>query len=608
MSIPASEVSLRSSKLQTRYRAIVLLGLIPLAGCIAHAPGSGNKQTQILVTVSPSTPPPLSVPVSTAGQPSTQVFTASVTGTSDTAVTWGLSLAPNQVAGCTNSGTGPTGLGSFVNTGSDSMTYTAPTSLTASPCGIAITATASDNSTTGQALASVHVVVTISPTGTQNIGQGADLQFTASVAGTTNQAVNWFPVAGNGGAGSGQFDTAPANAGLYYAPELGTATSATTTITAVAQFDPTQQSLPTTMNVLSSDPLGTVASFTNVSPCPSNGGLTSGNPTCFQLNTSCPGVDDFSAYIKVNTPAGTPNGTVIFGTGSGGSALYDSDPDFTNTVTNFNGGLFVVQGVFDAGFNTVQVSFGSPFNTATPNGWLQGPGGVRRLACRYATVVDWVYNNPTVINALNTGAANSAPMCATGNSGGSGAIGYAITDYGLGSELAMVEPTSGPVMASLNKGCNACNQFNGPPATLCPNYVPDMCYSLADAAIIDSAYQAAGSTTPQLCSAGVNGDTTNFNRFLADSILSTATPKTTVLHTTNVSLVFGGKDTTNAVAQGQTWRVSVAPANPAPNSNNPPYTCPAPSPHAIPFDPTGAQQIVDDIVGNAAKGIVGLCK
>src|SRR5258708_11802400 len=128
----------------------------------------------------------------------------------------------------------------------------------------------------------------VTTTGTQNIGQGADLQSTESVAGTTNQAVNWFPVAGNGGAGSGQFDTAPANAGLYYAPELGTATSATTTITAVAQFDPTQQSLPTTMNVLSSDPLGTVASFTNVSPCPSNGGLTSGKPTCFPLNTSCP--------------------------------------------------------------------------------------------------------------------------------------------------------------------------------------------------------------------------------------------------------------------------------------------------------------------------------
>ena len=221
----------------------------------------------MLVTVSPSTQPPVSVPVSTS-TPSTQTFSATVTGTSNTAVTWSLSLAPNQNAGCINSGSGATGLGSFVSTGPGTMTYTAPTMLTGSPCGIAITATASDNVTTGQALASVHVVVTISPAGTQNIGQSENLQFTAHVDGTTNQAVNWFPVAGNGGAGAGQFDTAPANAGLYYAPELGTATSATTTITAVSQFDPTTQSLPTTMNVLTSDPLGTVDSYSDVSPCP----------------------------------------------------------------------------------------------------------------------------------------------------------------------------------------------------------------------------------------------------------------------------------------------------------------------------------------------------
>ena len=470
------------------------------------------------------------------------------------------------------------------------MTYTAPISLTGSPCGIAVTATASDNVTTGQVLASVHVVVTISPSGTQNIGQSANLQFTASVAGTTNQAVNWFPVAGNGGAGSGQFDTAPANAGLYYAPELGTATSATTTITAVSQFDQTQQSLPTTMNVLTSDPLGSVVSYSNVSPCPSNGGLVNG--TCFQLNTSCPGVAQFPAYIKVNTPTGTPLGTVIFGTGSGGSDLYDSDPDFING--SFNGGLTVVQGVLSEGYTTVQISFGSPFNIATPNGWLQGPGGVRRLACRYATVVDWVYNNPTVINPAVSGAVNSAPMCATGNSGGSGAIGYAVTEYGLGSELAMIEPTSGPVMTSLNKGCNLCTAYSGPPVEPCANATTDMCYSPADAAIIDSAYQATGSTTPQLCTAGVGGDTTNYNRFQSDSIFSTATPKTIPLHSTSVNLVFGALDTTNAVPQGETWRLSVAPANPV-SGNVPPEVCSPNAPHAIPYDPGGATQIVTDI-------------
>ena len=81
----------------------------------------------------------------------------------------------------------------------------------------------------------------------------------------------------------------------------------------------------------------------------------------------------------------------MFGTGTGGAALYDNDsPDFFDGSTN--GGLNVVQSVLNAGYTTVQVTFGSPF-AQQPNGWLTGPGGVRKLACRYATVAQWVYQN-----------------------------------------------------------------------------------------------------------------------------------------------------------------------------------------------------------------------
>jgi hypothetical protein len=103
-----------------------------------------------------------------------------------------------------------------------------------------------------------------------------------------------------------------------------------------------------------------------------------------------------------------------------------------------------------------------------------------------------------------------------------------------------------------------------------------MCYSLSDASIIDSAYQTQGaSSPPTLCTNGVNGDTTNYNRFLSDSIFSTPTAKTIPLHSTNVGLVFGGLDTTNAVPQGETWRVSIAPENPIANGTVPPESCPA---------------------------------
>ena len=45
-------------------------------------------------------------------------------------------------------------------------------------------------------------------------------------------------------------------------------------------------------------------------------------------------------------------------------------------------------------------------------------------------------------------------MCATGNSGGSAAIAYAVYEYGLDTELKMIEPTSGPVMSRIDLGCS----------------------------------------------------------------------------------------------------------------------------------------------------------
>ena len=87
------------------------------------------------------------------------------------------------------------------------------------------------------------------------------------------------------------------------------------------------------------------------------------------------------AYLKINTPA-NPLGTVLYGTGTDGNGLYD---------TIFTFGKTAVQNVFNAGFRTVQISWGTPFNTAQPGGWVEGPGGVLAASCRWATVANYVY-------------------------------------------------------------------------------------------------------------------------------------------------------------------------------------------------------------------------
>ena len=151
---------------------------------------NGANVTNLNFTVSSSPPPvvvsisPTSATLSTGGQ---QQFTAYVSGTSNTAVTW--------------SATGGT-----VNT---SGLYTAP--------GTAGTFTVTANSaadTTKSASASVavsqasQVSVSVSPTAVL-MNQGAQQQFTATVAGTSNTGVNWSLTSGSGTVSSSGLFTAP---------------------------------------------------------------------------------------------------------------------------------------------------------------------------------------------------------------------------------------------------------------------------------------------------------------------------------------------------------------------------------------------------------------
>ena len=398
------------------------------------------------------------------------------------------------------------------------------------------------------------------------IGAGANWQFTASVTGTSgNTGVNWAVNTQNGG-------TIDAS-GLYIAPSTGTF-PLTVNISAVSQANSSLTS-SATVTVTQLDPLGTAQG--SAINCPNfSGGLPNSGSTCYQVNTSCPGMADFAVYLKVNQPTGTPLGTVMFGTGTGGSALYDNDPpDFFNGTTN--GGLAVVQSVLNAGFTTVQVTFGSPFTDQTPDGWLTGPGGIRRAACRYATAAQWVYQN---IHNSNT----SAPLCATGNSGGSGAIGYALNDYGMDSIFSFVETTSGPPMSRLDLGCappssTACqpHQFTCNSGDPVENL--STCYTTDEAGIIDMAY------SQPLCKNAVNGATPPAGLFQSDSIMGAPArsfPKT------RVHVLFGGQDQSAAVEQGMAWFDGLT-------STTSSQSCVSDAPHPIPSAADGASTIATDI-------------
>lgn len=292
-----------------------------------------------------------------------------------------------------------------------------------------------------------------------------------------------------------------------------------------------------------------------------SGGMT--GATCKQLTVTCPGVANVYGYLKINTPS-SPKGTVIWGTGTQGNGLYD---------TIFTYGKTAVQDVYNAGFRTVQISWGTPFNSNQPGGWVEGPGGVLAASCRWATVANYVYN--TIQNN------KTKPMCATANSGGAGALAYALSQYGSNNIISMAEITSGPPTARLDWGC-MCQQGKEP--TYCGKGNLGTCFGVTDGKVWDPAY-----TPNAYCSNAVQGNPPpgGSSYFLADSV--EASGATYNFPKTYVNVVFGGTDTSSAIPIGLDWYNKI--------TSSKEQTCVADAPHSIPNVLDGATQIANDLIG-----------
>ncbi len=144
---------------------------------------------------------------------------------------------------------------------------------------------------------------------------------------------------------------------------------------------------------------------------------------CRSLEVTCPNMPALQVSLRITEPTTgvTPRGTVIFSTGGGGTGYY-AQPELFQSLQN-------------EGFRIV--------DRAWSGAWYQDSGGIRKGACRYATLATWVHKN------LHSGPA----FCATGNSGGAAEVGHAVMTYGRGAILDHVMPTGGPAVARLDYAC-----------------------------------------------------------------------------------------------------------------------------------------------------------
>jgi hypothetical protein len=174
--------------------------------------------TAVLMSISPTS---ASVPTASVGS-----FTATVTGTSNTAVAWSLTGA-----GCSGSPCGT------LSTSSLSAVYTAPP-MAPSPASVNVMATSmADPSKSASAVVTImpNVVVTVTPTST-SVATGATQQLNASVVGTSNTAVTW--TSQGAGCSATACGTIGSN-GLYTAPSA-VPSPATVTVTATSSADPSK--------------------------------------------------------------------------------------------------------------------------------------------------------------------------------------------------------------------------------------------------------------------------------------------------------------------------------------------------------------------------------
>ena len=179
--------------------------------------GAGSP---VVVTVSPSS--------ATVLVAQTQRFSAQVTGTNNTAVTWSVSGI-----GCAGASCGIV---------SQSGLYTAPPTQPTPP-NVTVTATSQADSTrSGSAIVVIvpNVVVSVSPTAVQ-LTTGQQAQFTATVSGSNNTTVTWS-ISGTGCSGltCGTINAA----GLYTAPSQ-VPNPPNVAVTATAQADPSKHATAT---------------------------------------------------------------------------------------------------------------------------------------------------------------------------------------------------------------------------------------------------------------------------------------------------------------------------------------------------------------------------
>jgi len=200
--------------------------------------------------------------------------------------------------------------------------------------------------------------------------------------------------------------------------------------------------------------------------CPAG---TLANTTCRRLQVGCEGLKTIDVQIRITEPASgsTQRGTVVMGSGAGGNTFYGGGED----------GQALIRSLTSMRFRTV--------DRAWQGGWTTHEGGLRKESCRYATLLTWIR-----VHLHSQGA-----FVATGNSGGSAEIGYALTTWQRGDILDLAVLTSGPPVARLDYAC--VKEASPEWSALCSTIIPRGVMECSSACILGTQNDVCKQVTPE---------------------------------------------------------------------------------------------------------------
>lgn len=263
-------------------------------------------------------------------------------------------------------------------------------------------------------------------------------------------------------------------------------------------------------------------SVQGVGPCAQPPPSTIPSTTCQEMSIECPALNPLRVTVLVSRPpvGVVVRGTVVLGTGGGGTGFYEGSPA--------SGAM--VERLRVAGFVVVQ--------RAWERGWHLTTAGMAGAACRYATLLQWVRDN---VHA-------TGGFCATGNSAGSAEIAFSLSRYGMDAVLDFAVPTGGPPVGRMDEACPATQSSTWPGqcAALLSQY-PGACpstvctYNGFGQQYVDGAYASMP------CSSGPASAAVTLR---ADSV---ASPDARLQLSIPVHAIMGKLDCTQAVSQGLAW-------------------------------------------------------